>query len=1012
MAISDNWSIDYTNKEIRHVDGVLSYNGNLGTAPSAGDVIRGTTSGVTARIIDGSDLGGTNPTGTLTLTDTTGLFESTESLEVLSEVPFDGLTANGGIEAGAVLDDGAAAAITARFIQYQTAGFGTGEGTVYGDTLTTGFADGDNIEEGAVVKAVVNGSEVDNSSLFTGAAANGTLAVPGTASTNDSVIVNYDAGTVAIPEDAKVSDATSGAVGFAQRVYGALTTGSARIVNYDSTGGVWTDNNSLQLEDVVFYDAQVAGQVFSVGDVIVGATSGESGRVLSIIDDGDSTGKLVLASKTGAFTLSEDIEVGGVKIAEVESTTDVLAAATLNIPFGIRTEQRATQGGIYDGSDSLNIVRSANALYSFLQDTFDELVQLDDQIPMSAQVLDQVYTLINGWKIPDLSMRFLEKGSILDAGGNNVFTNVQTVGTLADIGDHGFLYDSANPTPQPNIYISQGGTVLSQTWLEGQIDVLVKVKTNTDTTKVDSAVPQLGVLINSGTSEVFAREYLRTYDVFEFTNTTGGVVVAPLATADDLDNTTGTHEFTFTGGVGTPFTVGEEIIGGTSGAIGIVTSSDTGASGSVGYVLKTTTQFAGAETATGQVSGATAAVGAVSSSVAGYDSNIRIMTVDRSFTGGTTAGGPFVLGEQLSQAVSGATGFLMEDDGGTLYVQDSTGTFDGTNTLTGAVSGATNTPSSTTTSSVVPKDIEDGNGDQDYTAVISADITGAAPQLIADVYEWAKYVTRGESLLLQGGPGTAETGIEGRIYRRLVSTFAEVKASPYGTFAGGVFFGAQGVYVEKDTLDPADIQSIRLIDNSGATRIPPNLQALSVTSVVSGDRVSVFRTTGASSTIILTNEFDVGTVGSGNNQSADSTVLIGDGNGISPGTPRTVSPTPADVPSTGVLRILDPNDTGNFLRFPYTSVDRTTNIFSLPATVGSVTGAVDLTADDDVFVVFIEEQAAGTSVSNTIQYISDIPLLVRVRRKGILPFETPATFGSTGASVAAIRTADPIVNLP
>ena len=125
-----------------------------------------------------------------------------------------------------------------------------------------------------------------------------------------------------------------------------------------------------------------------------------------------------------------------------------------------------------------------------------------------------------------------------------------------------------------------------------------------------------------------------------------------------------------------------------------------------------------------------------------------------------------------------------------------------------------------------------------------------------------------------------------------------------------------------------------------------------------------------------------------------------------------MSPTPADVPSTGVLRILDPNNTGNFLRFPYTSVDRTTNIFTLPATIGSVTGAVDLTADDDVFVVFIEEQAAGTTVSNTIQYLSDIPLLVRVRRKGILPFETPATFGSTGASVAAIRTADPIVNLP
>lgn len=1014
MPIQNDWDIDYTNKEIRHVDGILSYDANAGTAPSIGDYVRGTTSGAVAKIIDASDPGGTNATGTLTLTNVNGLFADNEPLEVLSAVPFDGLTANGGINVGDTLDDGATAAITVRFIEFQTAGFGTGEGKIYGDSFTSGFADNDNIENGATVVALVNGTEEDNSGLFTSATVNGTLAVPGTANTNDSVIINYDAGTIAIPEDAKISDATSGAEGFAQRVYGALTTGSIRVVDYNSTGGVWGDNNSLQLEDVVFYNAQVAGQVFSVGDVVTGGTSGEEGRILAVIDDGDSTGKLVLAGKTGTFTLAEDLNVGATKVAEVENSTTVLAAATLNLPSGIRTSQRASQGGIYDPADSLNIVRSANALYTYLQDTFDELGQLDDQVPMSAQVLDQVYTLINGWKIPDLSMRFLEKGSIRDEANANVFANVQTVGTLADIGDWGFYYDSNNPTPQPNIYINQGGTVLDQNWLEGQIDVLVKVRTNTDTTVVDSGTPQLGQLINNGTLEVYAREYLRTYDVFEFTNTTGGVAVAPLATADDLDNTTGTHSLSFTGGSGTPFTAGEEIVGGTSGAIGIVTTSDTGATGDVEYVLKTTTQFAefaDTETITGQVSAATATVsGTPTSLVAGYGTDIRVMTVDRDFTGGTTSGGPFVVGETVTQTGTGATGFLLEDTGTVLYVQDDTGTFNGSGQLTGGVSGATYTPTATAASTTVPKDIEDGNGDQNYNAVIAADITDSNPRLIADVYEWIKYLNRSESLLIQGGPGAAD-GVEGRIYRRLLATYAEVKASPYGTFAGGVFFGATGVFVDKDTLDPNDIQNIRLIDSAGVSRTPPNLQSLVVTALNAGDRVSVFRTTGASSTTILTNEFDVGTVGSGNNQAADSTVLIGDGNaGV--GTPRTVSPTPADVPSIGVLRILDPAGTGNYLRFPYTSVDRTTNVFTLSATIGSVTGAQDLVADDNVFVVFIEQQAAGASVSRTVQYVTDIPLLVRVRRKGILPFETPATFGSTGVSVAAIRTADTIVNLP
>ena len=48
-----------------------------------------------------------------------------------------------------------------------------------------------------------------------------------------------------------------------------------------------------------------------------------------------------------------------------------------------------------------------------LQDEFDELGQLDDNEPMTAQVKDQAYTLVNSWQIPDLSMRFLESGSVI-----------------------------------------------------------------------------------------------------------------------------------------------------------------------------------------------------------------------------------------------------------------------------------------------------------------------------------------------------------------------------------------------------------------------------------------------------------------------------------------------------------------------------------------------------------------------------------------------------------------------
>jgi len=188
------------------------------------------------------------------------------------------------------------------------------------------------------------------------------------------------------------------------------------------------------------------------------------------------------------------------------------------------------------------------------------------------------------------------------------------------------------------------------------------------------------------------------------------------------------------------------------------------------------------------------------------------------------------------------------------------------------------------------------------------------------------------------------------------------------------------------------------------------LQSLTITGIDTGWRVSAYRSTGVGLTTILRNEFDVGVVGSGNNQAGDSTVLIGANN-------RTVSPTPADVPDTGVLRILSPNDSGNYIRMPYTSVDRTTNIFTLSGTIGSFLTAAgetstDLVLDDNVHVVFVEKTSTGTTATNTIQYVADIPLVYKGRLKGFKPFRSTATFGSGGASPGVVQTADTIVDLP
>jgi hypothetical protein len=505
------------------------------------------------------------------------------------------------------------------------------------------------------------------------------------------------------------------------------------------------------------------------------------------------------------------------------------------------------------------------------------------------------------------------------------------------------------------------------------------------------------------------RPYTRTYDSNEVTQV-GGIAVVALGNAVDLNNTTGQYEFTFTTGGAGAFTVGEEITT-TSGKRGLVTASDTGTDGDVAYALKSGTQFVATDVITGSVSAKSATLtGTVTDLVAGYDSDIRVMTVNSIFTGGTTASGPYVIGEQVTQAGGGAyVGYILEDDDGDLYTEDVSGTRANSQVITGSVSGATNTPTGNADQTDVPKDIGGGVGDKDYTAVVSADITDADPQPVLNVYEWWKFITRRESTALQGGPGSA-SGVEGRIFRRLVDTFAEVRgASPYGSKAGSLVIGAQGVFIQKETLVAADLRNIQLIDNLGDTYDPPNLQTIAITNLVSGVRGAIYRTTGSGSTTILRTEFAVDTPGGGYNQAADSYIKV-------KANTRSVSPLPSDVPDTGVLRVLDPAGSGDYLRFLYDQVDRTNNWFHLTQGIGQNTindvAGEDLDVDDNVHVVFVEEEATGTSVSNTVQYVADIYLLAVARVKGKKPFSTTSTFDTGGAAIGAVLLPDDVVNLP
>jgi hypothetical protein len=155
-------------------------------------------------------------------------------------------------------------------------------------------------------------------------------------------------------------------------------------------------------------------------------------------------------------------------------------------------------------------VYSANALYSWLQDTFDEIAQLDDDVPMSAATPTE-YSWINGWAFnADSDYEYISGGAITDTTNDDLWANAYTLGTIVS---------------GAQIYIIQNGSEVTPWWGTDHIDVLIKVKAG-------------GVEIDNGVVTFFIRDLGATFDNFEIDLTAGGRNAVPLATANDANNQT------------------------------------------------------------------------------------------------------------------------------------------------------------------------------------------------------------------------------------------------------------------------------------------------------------------------------------------------------------------------------------------------------------------------------------------------------------------------------------------
>jgi len=264
------------------------------------------------------------------------------------------------------------------------------------------------------------------------------------------------------------------------------------------------------------------------------------------------------------------------------------------------------------------------------------------------------------------------------------------------------------------------------------------------------------------------------------------------------------------------------------------------------------------------------------------------------------------------------------------------------------------------------QDLGNGNGSKLYKGTIT--LTGSAT--LQEAYQYLQYLARENS-------AATVNGVAGWRYRLLNAAYTEIPSAPFGTFAGGTFFIAQGWWITG--VLAAESTKYQLIAHDGTSQVPPTLASITVGNLIAGDRVLVSRDNGSGG--ILKDEYTPVAASSG------ATALT------------IVESIKTDTPAAGVIRIKG-------IRYTYTSYTAGTKTFNglSPALVSNIVTA------DDVFVPLIDRAAASANESVSFIFASNYTARVDVRQGSggspIIPFNTALSVTSAGASVNASRNSD------
>ena len=466
--------------------------------------------------------------------------------------------------------------------------------------------------------------------------------------------------------------------------------------------------------------------------------------------------------------------------------------------------------------------------------------------------------------------------------------------------------------------------------------------------------------------------YAEVVSVEEFADTTTGLLVLRGYRGAILDNdniyvnnviegvangTPGDTVISYSAGTD-PTTLGQVMTGGTSTATRLLRGVDatenrlvcqddptvTGTSRNTYYI-----DYSNGETVTGGTDGSVTTDAVSTTLISGYN-DITVAHMNGTVTVSSVVG-TFLAGERITWNAGASSAIFIALSGGTTMMLgnvDSTDEPDAADSFVGDVSAATaDCDSGLTDDNTENFEFPLQSTGSLYSVLIQGGDLYNAGRSLADIYSYLQfYVRDGQGIaerIIYTSDGTSITELAAEEYIKADASYAATKPAPFGTLAGGVFFGAQAVWIEG--MDSSDLNNVKLIDSTGALQEPFTSISATVSNTRADDRIELFPKEASEDKPLKTQYTSHNT----NNVVGDITFE------------RDATTFPNDTPASGTFTVVD-SSANEEHRYRFDSYSGTV------LTLGTgVSGTADSTVDDFTLTdtgIFI---AANTKVGDIIR---------------------------------------------